>query len=56
MKNESGCVATATPLQNSELFKNSLDKHWAENPSNIRVNWLLAFIDTVHNSSVHKQS
>ena len=21
-------------------FKNSLDKHWAENPPNVRVNWL----------------
>ena len=20
-------------------FKNSLDKHWAENPPNVRVNW-----------------
>ena len=21
------------------FFKNSLDKHWAENPPNVRVNW-----------------
>ena len=33
-------------------FKNSLDKHWAENLPNVRV---VAIIDAVHNSTVHKQ-
>ena len=36
-------------------FKNILDKHFAENHPNGRVNWSL-IIEVVHNSSVHKQS
>ena len=43
--NQQNCVNT---------YKNSLDKHWAENPPNGRVK-LVAIVDAVHNSSVHKQ-
>ena len=36
------------------IFKNSLDKHWAENPQNVRVNCdMVAIIDVVHNPRVH---
>ena len=33
-------TAAATTLSSAiNFFKNSLDKHWAENPPNVRVNW-----------------
>ena len=36
-------------------FKNHLDKHWAENPPNVRVNCMVAIIDALHNWSVYSR-
>ena len=38
-------------------FKHSLDKHWAENPQMSELTaFMVAIIDAVHSSRVHKQS
>ena len=37
-------------------FKNSFDKHWAENLPNVRVNWKQSSMPRTLTSRVHKQS